>query len=70
MENDRESGEFLLNLVENVECKGRRDELSGLGVAGALLGLEFISAVAGADGDGEGVALGLLDESITSSGVV
>ena len=49
MENDGESGELLLNLFENVECEGRRYELAGLGVTGALLGLELVSAVAGGE---------------------
>ena len=56
MENDGEAGELLLNLMENVKCQGRRYQLSGLGVTGALLRGELVCAVAGADGDCQGVA--------------
>ena len=58
MENDGEAGELLFDLMEHVECEWGRNELAGLGIAGALLGLELVSAVAGADGDGEGIATG------------
>ena len=57
VEHDGESGELLHNGVENVECQGRRNELA-VGVAGALLGSELVCAVAGTDGDGQGVATG------------
>ena len=58
MEDDGEAGELLLDLVENVEGQGRRNETTGLRVARALLGLELVSAVARTDGDGERVATG------------
>ena len=56
MENDGEAGELLLDLMEHVESEWGRNELAGLWIAGALLGLELVSAVAGADRDSEGVA--------------
>ena len=62
MENDRESRELLLDSLENIECEWRWNETSGLLVAGALLRLELVSAVGGTDGNGEGVATGLLYE--------
>ena len=62
MENDRESRELLLNCLEDIECEWWRNEASGLLVAGALLRLELVSTVGGTDGDGEGVATGLLYE--------
>ena len=62
MENDRESRELLLDSLENVECEWRWNETSGLLIAGALLRLELVSAVGGTDGNGEGVATGLLYE--------
>ena len=69
MEDDGEAGELLLNLVENVEGQGRRNETTGLRVARALLGLELVSAVAGADGDGQRVAAGLGDELLDLLGM-
>ena len=59
VKNDREAGELLLDGLENVERERRRNELARLGVAGALLGLELVCAVAGADRDGERIATGL-----------
>ena len=56
VEDDREAGELLLNGLEDVERERRRDELARLLVARALLGLELVGAVRGADGDREGVA--------------
>ena len=56
VEYDGETGELLFNLVQDVESEGRRNELAGLRVAGALFGSELVSAVAGTDGDGEAVA--------------
>ena len=61
MENDREAGQTLGDLFEDVEAQGRRNE-DALLVAGALGSRELVSAVAGADGDGQGVAAGLGDE--------
>ena len=58
VEYDGEAGELLLDFVENVECEGRRYQTAGLGIAGALLGFELVCAVAGADGDCEGIAAG------------
>ena len=58
MENDREAGKLLFDFVKNVECERRGHEAPGLGIAGALLGFELVCAVAGTDGDCEGVASG------------
>ena len=49
------------DLFQNVEAQGRRNQ-DALLVAGALGSGELVSAVAGADGDGQGVAAGLGDE--------
>ena len=62
VKNYGEAGQTLSNLVENVETERRRHELAGLGIAGALLCSELISAVARSDGDGKGVASGALNE--------
>ena len=62
MENDREAWELLLDGLEHVKCEWRRNETSGLFIAGALLRLELLCTVAGSDGDGERIALGLLYE--------
>ena len=51
MQNYREAGKVLFNGLEHVETKLR------LGA-----GLELVGAVAGADGDGQGVAAGALNE--------
>ncbi len=68
MEDDGEAGKLLLDLLKDVEAQGRRDE-DAVGVPGALLGLELGAAVAGADGDGEGVDAGLLDEVLNLGGL-
>ena len=59
VEDDREAGKLLLDGLEDVECERRRDELARLGVTRALLWLELVGAVRGADGDRERVAAGL-----------
>ena len=58
MEDDREAGELLFDLVEDVEGERRGNQAAGLRVTGALLRGELVGAVGGADGDGEGVAAG------------
>ena len=58
MEYDRESGQTLADLFQNVETQRRRNEHT-VGIARALLRLELVRAVAGADGDGEGIHAGL-----------
>ena len=59
VKNDREAGELLFDSLEDVESKRRRNELAGLLVNRALLARELVSAVAGADGDGERIAASL-----------
>ena len=61
MQDDREARHTAGYLFEDVEAEGRRHE-NAVGIAGALLRLELISAVAGADGDGQRVDAGLGDE--------
>ena len=61
VQNDREAGQALLALVQNVEAQGRRNK-DALFISGALRGGELISAVGRADGDGQRVAAGLGDE--------
>ena len=61
VKDDGESGDTLLDLGENVEPELRRNEDS-VGVAGALFGLEFGGAVAGSDGDREGIHAGFFNE--------
>ena len=61
MEHDGEAGQALGDLFQNVETQGRGNQ-NALFIAGALLGLELISAVRGADGDGQRVAAGLGNE--------
>src|SRR5574344_45482 len=56
VEDDRKARELLLDLLEDVERERRRNELARLGIARALRGRELERAVAGADGDREGVA--------------
>ena len=68
MQHDREAGQTLGDFLQNVEAEGRRDE-DALLVAGALLGLELVCAVAGADGDGQRVAAGLGDELLDFFGM-
>ncbi|CDC62976.1 uncharacterized protein BN660_00108 [Clostridium sp. CAG:448] len=58
---DREAGQALGNLFQNVKAE-RRGNQYAVGVAGALLGLELVSAVAGADGNCQGVHAGAGDE--------
>ncbi len=61
MEHDGEAGQALDHLIEDVEAQGRGNQLALL-VAGALGGGELVGAVAGTDGDGQGVAAGLVHE--------
>ena len=61
MQNDREAGQTAGGLFEDVKAQGRRNE-NTVSIAGALLGLELVSAVACADSDGQRVAAGLGDE--------
>ncbi len=61
VEHDGEAGKTAGDLLQDVKPQGRRHE-NALLVAGTLGGGELVSAVAGADGDGQGVAPGLLDE--------
>ena len=61
VENDGEAGQTLGDLLQHVEAQGRGNQ-DALLVAGALVGGELVSAVAGADGDGQGVTAGLGDE--------
>ena len=53
MEDDRESGDALFDLLEDVEAD-----------AGIRAGFELVGAVAGADGDGEGVDAGAVQERL------
>ena len=62
VKDDREARKLLLDGLEDVESERRRNELAGLLVNRALLTRELIRAVAGADGDGERIATGLLGE--------
>ena len=68
VENDRESGELLLDFGENVKGEGRRNENAVSG-AGALGGFELLAAMAGSDGDRERVDAGLLDEVLDFFGL-
>ena len=62
-------GRRLDDLLQDVEAQGRRNQLALL-VAGALGGGELVGAVAGADGDGQGVARRcLVDELLHLFGV-
>ena len=61
MQHDGEAGQTLGDFLQHIEAQRGRDE-DALLIDGALLGLELVSAVARADGDGEGVAAGLGDE--------
>ncbi len=56
MQHDGESGKLLLNLSQHVECQWRRNELTGLRIAGALLGLELVSTMRSTDRDSQRVA--------------
>ena len=51
VQNDGEAGQTLDALLQNVETQGGRNQ-NAVGIPGALRGLELVSAVAGADGDG------------------
>ena len=51
VQDDRETGQAFADFFEDIEAQLR-----------FLAGFEFISAVAGADGDGEGIAAGFLGE--------
>ena len=61
MQNDREAGQTLRNIFQNVKAQGRRLQDAVL-VAGALFGFELVGAVAGADGNREGIAAGAFHE--------
>ena len=54
VQHDGEAGQPLGNLGQDIEAQRRGNE-NALFIAGALSGGEFISAVAGADGDGQGI---------------
>ena len=54
MQHDREAGQTLGHFVQNVEAQWRGHE-DALLIARALRGGELVSAVAGADGDSQGV---------------
>ena len=68
VQHDREAGQTLGDFLQHVEAEGRRDQ-DALLIAGALLGLELVCAVAGADGDGQRVAAGLGDELLDFFGM-
>ena len=68
MKHNGESGQALHDLVQDIKAQGRRNQLALL-VAGALGGSELVSAVAGADGDSQGVAAGLLHELLDLLGM-
>ena len=61
MKHDREAGDPLLDLLEDVEPQ-RRGHQHALVVLGALGRLELVGPVGGADGDGERVASASLDK--------
>ena len=61
VQDDGEAGQALGDLFQNVETQSGRNQDAFL-VQGALLGSELVSAVGGADGDGQGVAAGTGDE--------
>ncbi len=56
VEHDGESRKLLLDLSQHVESEWRRNELTGLRVTCALLGLELISTMRSTDGDSKRVA--------------
>ena len=58
MKHDGEAGKTLGDLLQHVKAQGRGNQDSLL-VAGALVGSKLVGAVAGADGDGQGVTAGL-----------
>ena len=53
VENDWEAWQLNHNLIQDVECQWRRNELAGLGVAGALLGSELVSTMRSTDRDSQ-----------------
>ena len=61
MEHDGEPRQAPDDLIQDVEAQRRGNELPLL-IAGALSGSELVSAVAGADGDGQGITAGAGDE--------
>ena len=61
MKHDGEAGQTAGDFLQDVEAQRRRDK-DAVGIAGALLRLELVSAVAGADGDGQRIDAGLGDE--------
>ena len=61
MQHDGEAGQALGDLLQHVEPQ-RRGNQDALLIPGALVSGELISAVAGADGDGQRVTAGLGDE--------
>ena len=71
MQYDGESGEFLLDGLEDVETQWGRNQ-NAVGIAGALLGLELVCAVRGTDRDGQRVNAGLAYEvdNLLGTGVV
>ena len=70
MKNDGESGKSLDALLENVETE-RRGNKDAVGISGALLSGELVSAVAGSDSDRKGVTSGSVYElfNLFGSGV-
>ena len=69
MEHDGEPRQAPDDLIQDVEAQRRGNQLPLL-IAGALSGSELVSAVAGADGDGQGITAGAGENSSTSSGRV
>ena len=58
MEHDGEARKALRDLLQHIEAQGRRHQ-DALLIAGALGRGKLVGAMAGADGDGQGVAAGL-----------
>ena len=58
MKYDRKAGQTLNDLVQDVKAQGRGNQLTLL-IAGTLGGSDFIRAVAGADGNSQGIATSL-----------
>ena len=56
MEDDGESRKLILDLSQNVECEWRRNELTSLRIACALLGLKLVSTVRSTDRDSQRIA--------------
>ena len=61
VQHDGEARDAFFDLLQNVETQGGRYQ-DALGVARALLGLELVGAVRGADRDGQRIHAGLLYE--------